>query len=80
VRHRCYTTATSSSKDSQPSNRAHEHRAWSEVAEAEGFEPPVPLSTLAFKVIATPFTSIHEMRYRWSQGGIRYHSDCGERA
>ena len=32
------------------------HRGWAGVAEAEGFEPPVPLGTLAFKLFARPFT------------------------
>ena len=39
------------------------------MAEAEGFEPPVPLGTLAFKVLAAPFRSVREVRCRWSQGG-----------
>jgi len=50
-------------------NGSAQRLRWSEGAEAEGFEPPVHLSTLAFKVLATPFRTIREMRYRWSQTG-----------
>jgi hypothetical protein len=41
----------------------------SEVAKAEGFEPSVPCGTLAFKILATPFRSVREVRYRWSHTG-----------
>ncbi len=33
------------------------HLCWSGLAEAGGFEPPVLLSTLAFKFCAHPFES-----------------------
>jgi hypothetical protein len=45
--HGCYIEV-----DVTPSNDpARRPRAGSGVAEAEGFEPPVPLGTLAFKVV-----------------------------
>ncbi len=40
------------------------------LAEAEGFEPPVPLGTLAFKVRAAAYGSGHEARCRWSRSEI----------
>jgi hypothetical protein len=54
----------------RPSNPHSLHSAWSEGAEAEGFEPPVPLGTLAFKVFAPSFRSGHGVRYRWSRPRI----------
>jgi hypothetical protein len=36
-------------------------------AEAEGFEPPVPLGTLAFKVCEAAYESSRGVCYRWSQ-------------
>jgi hypothetical protein len=50
VRHRCYTTATPRAKNGQRNHRTQQHRAWSQVAEAEGFEPPGGCSPLAFKL------------------------------
>jgi hypothetical protein len=36
-------------------------------AEAEGFEPPVPLGTLAFKVCEAAYGSSRSACYRWSR-------------
>jgi hypothetical protein len=60
-------TVTSRDRAGQPSDTDSLHRPWPEVAEAEGFEPPVPLGTLAFKLRAATYGSSHGMRYRWSQ-------------
>jgi hypothetical protein len=43
-------TRPSQARMNDPSRRVH--LPWSRVAEAEGFEPPVPLGTLAFKASA----------------------------
>jgi hypothetical protein len=49
--------------------------SWSAIAEAEGFEPPVPCGTFAFKVLETPFKGSREAHYRWSYLGTRRHTD-----
>jgi hypothetical protein len=50
-------TATSKAGHGHSDGHASHHHAWSKVAEAEGFEPPVPSGTLAFKVRDTPTSS-----------------------
>jgi hypothetical protein len=49
-------TATSRCQCGHPDDHARLHRSWSAAAEAGGFEPPVPLSTLAFKIVDPAIT------------------------
>ena len=48
---------------------ASRHRVWSGAAEAEGFEPPVSLGALVFKLRATTYGSSHGVHYCWSRLG-----------
>jgi hypothetical protein len=59
VRSRCYTTATSRDRSDHSNDLAKEYYARSELAEAEGFEPPDPLGSLAFKVVDPAISSDH---------------------
>ena len=60
-------TATSRCAYGHSDDHANPHRAWSEAAEAEGFEPPVPRGTLAFKHCAATYGCSRGGRYCWSR-------------
>jgi hypothetical protein len=68
-------TATSRCQCDHSSDHAKLHRAWAAVAEAEGFEPPVPSGTLAFKLRAATYGGSHEAHYQLATVGNRRNPD-----